>query len=124
MTTADNYMGLGPEGDIQELPPNSRTYRPANNNDGYMEARTADGTLRRQYRYRKKTDNINYGYAKKALVDRLVYLFESEEPLILRVKINDVMVDKNVWINPIRPERYLVTGEGLFRNVNIELQEI
>ena len=124
MTTADNYMGLGPEGDIQELPPNSRTYSFGYDSDGYMEAVAASGKARRQYKYKKGTHRISYDYAKRELVDRIIYLYESEVPLKLKIKDGETLIEKEVWMNPINPQRFIVVGDGLFRNVNLQFREV
>ena len=124
MTTAANYMGLGVPGDIQELPANSRTYTSGYDSDGYMEDDAASGKTRRQYKYKKKIHRISYDYSKKELVDRIIYLYELEVPLKLKVKDGETTIEKDVWMNPINPQRFIVVGEGLFRNVNLQFREV
>lgn len=124
MTTADNYIGLGPEGDIKELPPNSRTYTYGYDPNGYMEDDAASGKTRRQYKYKKKIHRISYEHMKKSIADRIVYLYELETPLKLQVRDGETLIKKDVWMNPVDIQRFIVVGDGLVKNVQLFFKEV
>ncbi len=124
MTTAANYIGLGPVGDIQELPANSRKYSYGYDPEGYIDGVAASGKARRQYKYKKKIDKISYETMKKTIADRIVYLYELESSLQLVIKDNGVLVEKEVQMDLGDIERYIVVGDGLVKNVTLKFREV
>lgn len=126
MTTASNYMALGPVGDVQELPANGRKYKPGYEAGSYMEDRAASGKYRRDIVWdsKKKSCTISYEALQDVLLNRLEYLYELQTELVFDVMEKGVLNSYNVFMDLELPERLISVGDGIWNGATVILKEV
>ena len=124
MTTASNYIALGPDGDVQELPSRGRTFSNTYEDGLYREDRAASTKLRRDIRGIKRSPTIEYSYLQDEALTRLEYLFELGKELNLVYNDKKKKKNKRVLMLPIDPTRVLSIGDGLWSGVQVVLREV
>ena len=118
----DIYLGI--EGSEALLSPFGRRFAITPDEIG-REDRTASGRLVRDVVAVKHKITLAYEVIDGAALTQFLDLYDLEQELSLLVYTADDAYDQYyVLMRPIARERLIVTGDGLWQGVNVELNEI
>jgi len=131
-TRGDIYLGA--EGSEYLLTPFGRSFS-IKEEIISREGRTADGTLRRDIVATKKTFILDYSMIDETDIDTLLTIYELDSELSLLVyNTTDlggttagpgVNYDQyTVLMQPFDRSRLLLTGDGIWTNLTVELREV
>ena len=118
-----NGIKLGIAGDIELLPANGRRFSISYDSGLIISERAASGLAREQVIARKRVFTIKYSVTTKSNIDRLDYLFNLNQVLILQLENVLIWDQYNVFMAPFSADRYIMNGDGLFEKVNITLRQ-
>lgn len=119
-----NGINLGILGDMQEVSAFGRTFSMDYDSGLFVEERAASSKLRRDWRPQKRVFTLNYELADFSVVERFEYLYNLYSTLTLEIETTLGFDEYEVLMSPFSKERFLVTGDGLWASVSVELKEV